>query len=146
MNLCAQKLGGEWIMKVAFSIEFQLLSIWMCRKHKTKMIRFHSWITSFNCARKCAAAVWTSIFTDFVLPCNWIFFISPSHDKTRLLVAVNFFHWRFSFWFYLVVYNSFFGYCRTEVLPSACISTKNILLKSTHERNNFLKMTFVRDC
>ena len=49
-----------------FLIEFHLLSIWMCTKHKTKMLRFHCPITSFDCARKCAAAVWHSILIDLV--------------------------------------------------------------------------------
>ena len=70
----------SWRKWILFWIEFQLLSIWMCRKHNTQMLRFHSWITSFNCAWKCAAAVWTGILIVLVLPCNWIFFISPFHD------------------------------------------------------------------
>ena len=80
MNLCAQKVGENESWKELFLIEFQLLSILMCRKHKTQMLRFHSPITPFNCARKFAAAVWTSILIVFVLPCNWIFFIGPFHD------------------------------------------------------------------
>ena len=46
--ICARKKLAEMNHENSFFNWIQLLNIWMCRKHKTKMLRFQCPITSLN--------------------------------------------------------------------------------------------------